>query len=82
MVKTLRKRFDKKTKLLPLYQKLKFLRINEIYKSELAKFMFKVHSNNFPIWVMKDLNLLKYPRFTHIKLELPRVKNIICNEPI
>ena len=48
IVKILYNKFGKKTGLNPLYKKLLFLKINGIYKFEVAKFMSKVYLNKFP----------------------------------
>ena len=39
---------SKKVRLQPLFQKLNFLRLNKIFKFEIAKFMVKFHSNKLP----------------------------------
>ena len=48
IIKILSKKFGKKVRLQPLFQKLNFLRLNKIFKFEIAKFMVKFHSNKLP----------------------------------
>ena len=70
IVKILCERFGRKTKLLLLHPKLQFLRINELYKLKLAKFMIKVHSNNFLLLVIRILKLQRFLQSTRIPHEL------------
>ena len=54
VVKILRKRCDRKTRLLSLHLKLQFLRINEIYK-----FMIKTNSNKLPVMGDEEFKFTK-----------------------
>ena len=48
IVKILSNKLGKKTRLKPLYKKLNFLKLDGIYKLEVAKIMAKIHLNKLP----------------------------------
>ena len=48
LVKSITGKFQQKTKLKPLYEQLKFLKVEQIFNLEVAKFMRKLHRNQLP----------------------------------
>ena len=48
LVKTITNSFRLKTRLKPLFQQLNFLKVDSIFKMEVAKFMGKMHNNQIP----------------------------------
>jgi len=58
IVKIICNKFGKKTRLKPLYDKLRILNINKIYKLKVAKFMTKVSLNKLPIFC--DVHLMNF----------------------
>ena len=48
IVRIISYKLNRKTKLKPLYEKLKFLNVEDIFKLEIAKFMMKLNSNKLP----------------------------------
>jgi len=48
IVKIIYNKFGRKTRLLPVYKSLNVLKIESIYKLELAKFIFRVHAKSLP----------------------------------
>ena len=49
----------RKTKLKPLYEKLKFLNVEDIFRLEIAKFMMKLNTNKLPDIQYLQKTLLK-----------------------
>ena len=58
LVKILCNKFERKTRLKPLYDELEILNINGIYELEIAKFMAKVSSNNLSEDFSKNISAL------------------------
>ena len=48
LVKTITNNFRLKTRMKPLFQQLNFLKVDSIFKMEVAKFMGKMHNNQIP----------------------------------
>jgi len=48
IIKLICNKLDKKTRLTPLYKRLKILQIKNIYRLKIAKFMFKIQANKLP----------------------------------
>ena len=48
IVNILRNKLGKKTRLKPLFKKINFLKLDEIYNLEVAKFMAKIHLKKLP----------------------------------
>jgi len=68
IVKIICNKLGRKTRLLPLYKSLNLLKIENIYKLELAKFMTRFHAKNLPISFCKYFD--KVTDVHHISLVL------------